>query len=460
LSSEDDRAGNVASFAIFLMDSDGDAETSMRFSFVDLITRRVAAVKRPGREWDATVDGETVRLEEGVSACDCNAAIAPVLQFASAAVSAAACGDLEDFDDAKCSICLCASFDSSNDGGVGIDVREMKCPGRHTFHSQCARRWFVDEKHSSCPYCRHDFSGLFCDRIAATLQHQVVVTGTGSTVRWNTRSPNQRLAALNVLLLLPQETPLESTIASALLWSCFDAAAGDTVLCCGRLSLASEGMLQGEIRLWCSKLVDVFAAAETDAMRHNVAMAMCDLAEVEDSRACLVAAGACSALVGALKVAEEDDARSYIADAMQGLAESEEGRSGLTAAGACGAMVGALKDAEEDDARESIAWAMDRLSQSEEGHTGFAAVDACGALVGALKDAEEDYARTSISFAMGRLAMSEEGRSGLAAAGAIGALEAAQRVFFGCNRSIVDALFSLQPHLRTIKKMKLSNGTS
>ena len=94
------------------------------------------------------------------------------------------------------------------------------------------------------------------------------------------------------------------------------------------MSLAIEGMLQGEIGLWCSRLVEAFAVAETGATRRNVAIAMCDLAKEEDSHACLAATGACGALVEALKDVEEDDARDSIACSMGNLAESEEGRSG------------------------------------------------------------------------------------------------------------------------------------
>ncbi len=45
LSSDEDRADNVAALTICLMDTDGDAETSMRFAFLDIISRRVVAVK-------------------------------------------------------------------------------------------------------------------------------------------------------------------------------------------------------------------------------------------------------------------------------------------------------------------------------------------------------------------------------------------------------------------------------
>jgi len=427
LSTDDDRAV----FATFVMNSDGNAEASMRFAFLDLITIRVAAVKRPGQGWDATVDSESVRLSEGCSASGCHsiAAIAPVLQFASAAVAAAACGDLENLEDAKCSICLCSLFESSGVGSVSIDAREMKCPGRHTFHAQCAYRWFVDEKHSSCPYCRHDFSVQFCDCISVSLEHQVEATGSGFTVHWN-ESPNQRLAALNVLQLLPQETPFGRTTAYALLWSCFDAAAGvaDVALRCGRLSLAIEGMQQEEIGLWCSRLVEAFAVAETSAIAESVAMAMCDLAEEEDICACLVAAGACVALVEALKVAEEDDTIDEIAYAMVYLAASDEGRAALIAAGACGALVEAIKIAEEDDTALSIARALSRFvatvggAANEVGCAALIAAGACGALVQTLKIVAADGTRDEIAFAMVYLASCEEGHAALVAAGACGAL--------------------------------------
>ncbi len=461
LSADDDRAGNVAAFTVFLMDSDDDAETSMRFAFLDMITRRVVAAKRPGQRWDATVDGEAVGLGEGCSACGSNAAIAPVLQFASAAAAAAAAsGDLEDFDDAKCTICLCTSFDSRSDGSVSINAREMKCPGRHTFHSQCARRWFVNEKHNSCPYCRHDFSGSFCDDITATLQHQVEPTGTGFTVHWS-KPPNLRHAALNVLLLLPPETPLGSTIAHALLWSCFDAAAGiaDAALRCGRLSVAMVGLPQGEVELWCARLVEAFTIAGTDTIKANAAMAICDFASNEEGCAGLAAAGACGALVEALKVAEADDTRVSIAWAMRNLASNEAGLTCLAAAGACGALVEALKVAEADRTRSNVACAMFDLAKSEEGRTGLAAAGACGALVEALKVAEADDTRRTIASAMTNLSKNEEGRNGLAAAGAVGTLEAAQHMGVGRKRSIADALDSLQPHHQN-KTSKFSHGAS
>jgi hypothetical protein len=61
LSSEEDHEANVAALTIYLMDTDGDAETSMRFAFLDIISRRVVAVKRPSQRWHVTIDGEVVR---------------------------------------------------------------------------------------------------------------------------------------------------------------------------------------------------------------------------------------------------------------------------------------------------------------------------------------------------------------------------------------------------------------
>jgi hypothetical protein len=118
LSTDDERAGNVDDFTIFLMDSEDDAETSMRFAFLNMMSKRVVAIKRPGQRWDATIDGETVRLNEDCNLSGPNDVIAPILQFASAAVVAAACGGLEAFDDANRTICLCAMFEGRGDGSV------------------------------------------------------------------------------------------------------------------------------------------------------------------------------------------------------------------------------------------------------------------------------------------------------------------------------------------------------
>ncbi len=50
------------------------------------------------------------------------------MKFASAAVAAAACDGLEDFDDASCAICMLSLFEKQSDGSIHIDAREMKCP--------------------------------------------------------------------------------------------------------------------------------------------------------------------------------------------------------------------------------------------------------------------------------------------------------------------------------------------
>jgi hypothetical protein len=61
MSSDEDCATSVAAFAIHLVDTDGDAETSMRFAFLDIISRRVVAVKHPLQRWHVTIDGKVPR---------------------------------------------------------------------------------------------------------------------------------------------------------------------------------------------------------------------------------------------------------------------------------------------------------------------------------------------------------------------------------------------------------------
>ena len=104
-------------------------------------------------------------------------------KVALAAVASAASGNLEEFYDAKCAICMSDVYENRSDGGATIDAREMKCPGRHTFHTQCASGWFINEDHNVCPFCRHDFSSCF---IEANLAHQVEYNAafTGFTVHW------------------------------------------------------------------------------------------------------------------------------------------------------------------------------------------------------------------------------------------------------------------------------------
>ena len=62
LSTDDDRRDNVAMLEKYLMDSDDNAETPLRFRCLGIMSRRVVAFKQCGRNWDATIDGETVRL--------------------------------------------------------------------------------------------------------------------------------------------------------------------------------------------------------------------------------------------------------------------------------------------------------------------------------------------------------------------------------------------------------------
>ena len=71
-----------------------------------------------------------------------------------------ASSNLKEFEDANCAICMSELIDGSVEGGGNIESREMKCPGRHTFHAECSRSWFISMQQSFCPMCRYDFSDL------------------------------------------------------------------------------------------------------------------------------------------------------------------------------------------------------------------------------------------------------------------------------------------------------------
>jgi hypothetical protein len=137
-------------------------EDSMRFLFQDMISKRVIAVQQPGQRCDATIDGASVCFDEDDGLSGHDALLPRVLQFA---LAAAAKGDLEELNDPKCAVCMCSMYEKRSDGGVAIDAREMKCPGRHTFHSCCAKSWFVNAKHNSCPLCRHNFCGALVEAL-------------------------------------------------------------------------------------------------------------------------------------------------------------------------------------------------------------------------------------------------------------------------------------------------------
>jgi hypothetical protein len=91
----------VSQAATFLLGSDDNAETPLRFRFLDMMSRRVVALKQPGQRWVATIDGAPARLgEDGF-----DASVVPVLQFAAAAVAEADFTGVSDFEEAVCSIC-------------------------------------------------------------------------------------------------------------------------------------------------------------------------------------------------------------------------------------------------------------------------------------------------------------------------------------------------------------------
>ena len=280
LSLEEERAGNVAEFSIVLMDSEDDAEISMRLAILESISRHiVASYEQTHKHWKVAVDGESQDLRN-VSGSN----TPEVLKFAPAVVVAADCNGLEDFVDVRCAICMGSLFESRGDGSIKIDAREMSCPGKHTFHSQCARTCFVDGPNyvhkNTCPLCKCDFSQFFSVEIEACLDH-CEPNDTGTALQW-ANPPNMRLAALNVLAKIPQETPLGRSTASALLWSCLDSAARvvDAALRSERLSAAFEVVPQALGVKYCCTVLESLKNAGTDGTRENLACAVAQLAEL------------------------------------------------------------------------------------------------------------------------------------------------------------------------------------
>jgi hypothetical protein len=118
LSTNEDRADNVSQAAMFLPDSDDNAETPLRFRYLDMMSRRVVALKQPGQRWVATIDGAPARLgEDGF-----DASVGLVLQFAAAAVAEAAHTGVSDFEEAVCGICLCCLYECRSDGSVSVNA--------------------------------------------------------------------------------------------------------------------------------------------------------------------------------------------------------------------------------------------------------------------------------------------------------------------------------------------------
>jgi hypothetical protein len=106
---------------------------------------------------------------------------------------------------------------------------------------------------TACPHCRRSFREHLCIDIATALQHQVHEDGS---VVW-TAARQRRLAALNVVAQLPEETLLSDSIAYGVLRSCLvaevDVAAA--ALRSGRLSVAIEVIPRAEAMEWFAQSV-------------------------------------------------------------------------------------------------------------------------------------------------------------------------------------------------------------
>ena len=150
MSSDEDRAANVAAFVIHLMDTDGDAETSMRFAFLDIISRRVVAVKRPSsHRWHVTIDDVPhTRMRDDAVSSGFDDLPTPFRK------------DKDNFDKVECAVCRDFLFQKEGDGSMMLLARQLKCltvvdvtdrsPMGHRYPhvmcETCARRHFIDHK--------------------------------------------------------------------------------------------------------------------------------------------------------------------------------------------------------------------------------------------------------------------------------------------------------------------------
>lgn len=334
--------------------------------------------------------------------------LAPVLEFASAAAAASASSCLEKFDDANCAICMCGLFESGVEGSVAIDSREMNCPGRHTFHSQCAKTWFTGERwqkrHIICPFCRHDFSESVREYCATNLEHQVQPCPNYRFRFVWSKQCDLRLTALIAIVQLPSEAPVGESVACALMWSCLDDATDNAkaALCSGRLSAAFEVMPQVLVGPWCANLVNLFNVAETDSIRSSFLTAICDVSKSEEGCAALVSAGAFNALINALKIEICHDTAEGIAYAMSSLVQVEAPNSALICH-----LLEELSAAKTDDWRRNFVAAVDSIAENVEGAVALISAGACSVLLEVLKDAHDEYDKSNICMAMTQLAYIE-----------------------------------------------------
>jgi hypothetical protein len=184
------------------MDCEDDAEIAMRLAVLDSISRHIVA--------STEQTGKILHIKVDRGSSDSIAHAGPeVMKFAFAAaagvVSDLTCDGFDKFEDALCAICRGELFENQNDGIIHIDAREMKCPGKHTFHAQCAQTCFVPKHNDRCSCCRHNFSDSFCADIATSLEH--IEPNGNEPLHWM-ESPTVRLAALSMLAKLSDKTPL------------------------------------------------------------------------------------------------------------------------------------------------------------------------------------------------------------------------------------------------------------
>jgi hypothetical protein len=155
------------------------------YLYLNQISRRILAVKRPGSDWIATVDCAELHEIDSLPApslCGSRrnrnavakqrdapcALIAPLREHAAAAAAAAAAAsDTCNYADALCAICQGSLFEIRSDGSIIVIARQLKCFAtdqpqdrqsegscKHILHAHCALQLFIQRNASKCPVCR------------------------------------------------------------------------------------------------------------------------------------------------------------------------------------------------------------------------------------------------------------------------------------------------------------------
>ena len=246
-----------------------------------------------------------------------------VLNIISKCVEATIAGDLhqvsekfQDSDYDHCSICLNELFECTGEDGGVVSVREMKCPGRHKFHSQCLRSWLARSKLGDCPICRHNFYDSVREDCEANLDHQIQPCPNASFKCIWSKTYNQRVSAVKIIEICKSSSdlPFSETIASAFLWSLSEQCDNSDDLDDDDISAlvlphiwdALEVLAPQSGWAYCASLVKAFDFALSGASKNLILHGIRAVSTNEDYVVTLVSLGCFSILINCLKMSHSD----------------------------------------------------------------------------------------------------------------------------------------------------------